>query len=110
MTTGEALIGSSTPPICAAALRWQRSPTCAHEPTSACESIIVPAPTYAPTLTYIGGMQTTPRATYAPRLMLDPPGTMRTPSPMVNARGGDVALSEKFNGFRPSPPSLHKSP
>src|SRR5260221_614701 len=35
MTPGEALTGSSTPPIWAAALRCTRSPICAHEPTSA---------------------------------------------------------------------------
>src|SRR5204862_6751813 len=62
ITTGAALIGSSTPPICAAALRCTRSPICAHDPTSACESTIVPVPIHAPTFTYIGGMQTTPDA------------------------------------------------
>ena len=53
--------GSSTPPICAAAEIWQCFPTCAQLPTSACESIMVPSPTYAPTFTNIGGMQITPR-------------------------------------------------
>jgi hypothetical protein len=62
MITGIAPTGSMTPPICAAALRWTRAPICAHEPTSACESTSVPAPTYAPMLTYIGGMQITPGA------------------------------------------------
>src|SRR5689334_16498661 len=87
-TTGVALIGSRTPPSCAAALRCTRSPTCAHEPTSACESIIDPAPTYAPTLMYIGGMQTTPGATNAPRRTDDPPGTIRTLSATRKRRGG----------------------
>src|SRR5256885_11889174 len=65
-----------------------RLPTCAHEPTSAWLSIMVPWSTYAPTFTYIGGMQTTPGATYAPSRMLDPPGTMRTPSASVVGRTG----------------------
>ena len=60
--TGVALIGSSTPPICAAALMCTRLPTCAHDPTSACESTIVPSSTYAPTLMNIGGMHTTDAA------------------------------------------------
>ena len=58
--TGIAPTGSSTPPICAAALRCTVCPICAHDPTSACESTSVPSPTYAPTLMYIGGMQMTP--------------------------------------------------
>ena len=62
MITGSAPTGSITPPICAAALRWTRAPICAHDPTSACESIIDPSPTYAPMLTYIGGMAMTPFA------------------------------------------------
>ena len=74
MITGSAPTGSSTPPICAAAEIWQLLPTCAHEPTSACESIIVSSPTYAPTFTNIGGMQITPRPMYAPSRMLEPPG------------------------------------
>src|SRR3712207_8645278 len=90
MTTGEAFTGSSTPPICAAALRCTRSPTWAHEPTSACESTIVPSPTCAPTFTYIGGMHTTPAARYAPRRTADPPGTIRTPCPAARVRGGHV--------------------
>ena len=78
---------------------WQRAPICAHDPTSACESIIVPAPTYAPTFTYIGGMQTTPGATYAPSRTVEPPGTMRTPSVEARSfRGARVSLSK--NGER----------
>src|SRR3954466_6027009 len=42
--TGEAPTGSSTPPSCAAAERWTRSPTWAQLPTSSCESTSVPAP------------------------------------------------------------------
>ena len=34
---------------------------------------MVPAPTHAPTFTYIGGMQTTPGARYAPRRTDEPP-------------------------------------
>src|SRR3982074_488903 len=84
--TGNAPTGSSTPPTWAAAERWTRLPTCAHEPTNAWLSIILAASTYAPTFTYIGGMQITPDATYAPSRMLDPPGTMRTPSWSVVGR------------------------
>src|ERR1043166_6479214 len=93
MMTGEAFTGSSTPPTCAAALRCTRLPTCAHDPTRACESIIVPSSTYAPTFTYIGGMQITPLARYAPSRPDDPPGTIRTPSPTPNLRTGNVSLS-----------------
>src|SRR5437016_5162885 len=96
MITGSAPTGSSTPPIWAAAERCTRLPICAHEPTSAWLSIMVPASTYAPTLTYIGGMQTTPGATYAPSRMLDPPGTMRTPSASVVGRTGYVSLSKNL--------------
>src|SRR5215207_4178836 len=95
MTTGTAPTGSNTPPICAAAERCTRFPTCAHDPTSAWLSIIVPSSTYAPALTYIGGMQTTPAARYAPSLTEEPPGTMRTPSMMVVGRTGYVSLSKK---------------
>ena len=45
MITGVALTGSSTPPICAAALRWTRFPIWAQLPTSAWESTIVPSST-----------------------------------------------------------------
>src|SRR5512140_2582318 len=62
--TGDACAGSSTPPSCAPALRCTRSPTCAHEPTSACESMVVLPPTYAPRFTSIGGMQMTPGAAH----------------------------------------------
>ena len=79
MITGIAPTGSSTPPICAAAEMWQFLPICAQLPTSACESTMVPSPTYAPALMYIGGMQVTPRPTKQPSRMLEPPGTMRTP-------------------------------
>ena len=58
--TGSAPTGSSTPPIWLAAEMWQFLPTCAQLPTSACESTMVPSPTYAPALMYIGGMQVTP--------------------------------------------------
>src|SRR5215207_2449276 len=95
MTTGTAPTGSNTPPICAAAERCTRRPICAHEPTSAWLSIIVPSPTYAPALTYIGGMQTTPGARYAPSRTDEPPGTMRTPSDTVVGLTGYVSLSKK---------------
>ena len=88
MITGSAPTGSSTPPICAAADRCTRLPICAQEPTSAWLSIIVPSSTYAPTLTYIGGMHTTPGATYAPSRIVEPPGTMRTRSASVVGRTG----------------------
>src|SRR2546427_1377631 len=86
--TGSAPTGSSTPPTWAAAERCTRFPTWAHEPTSTWLSIMVPSSTYAPTFTYIGGMHTTPGATYAPSRMLEPPGTMRTASASVVARTG----------------------
>src|SRR5947209_1772040 len=95
MTTGTAPTGSSTPPTCAAADRCTRLPTWAHEPTRAWLSIIVPSSTYAPALTYIGGMHTTPGARYAPSRTLEPPGTMRTPSITVVGRTGYVSLSKK---------------
>src|SRR6266850_1464008 len=93
--TGTAPTGSSTPPICAAALRCTFLPICAHEPTSACESTSVPSPTYAPTLMYIGGMQMTPGARYAPSRMADPPGTTRTPLAGSIRFIGSVSLSKK---------------
>src|SRR5207244_988990 len=86
ITTGTLPIGSSTPPICAAAERCTRFPTCAHEPTSACESIIVSSSTCAPTFTYAGGISTTPLPMYAPRRIDEPPGTMRMPSSACVAR------------------------
>src|ERR1044071_3431738 len=95
MTTGTAPTGSNTPPICAAAERCTRFPTCAHEPTRAWLSIIVPSSTSAPALTYIGGMQTTPAARYAPSLTEEPPGTMRTLSRTLVGRTGYVSLSKK---------------
>ena len=42
---------------------------------------------------YIGGMQTTPRATKAPARTEEPPGTTRTPSPAAKRRAGKVCLS-----------------
>src|SRR5581483_9471018 len=93
ITTGVALIGSSTPPTWAAALKCTRFPTCAHDPTSACESIIVPSSTYAPTFTYIGGMHTTEGARYAPSRTVEPPGTTRTRCSGEKCRTGYVSLS-----------------
>src|SRR5205085_7329302 len=93
--TGSAPTGSSTPPTWTAAERCTRFPICAHEPTSAWLSIIVPSSTYAPALTYIGGIHTTPGARYAPSRTDDPPGTMRTPSATVVGRTGYVSLSKK---------------
>ena len=54
MITGEALGGSSTPPIPTPPERCTPAPICAHEPTVAQVSTMVPAPTYAPMLTYPG--------------------------------------------------------
>src|SRR5580698_4548030 len=96
--TGSAPTGSSTPPICAAAEIWQLVPICAQLPISACESTIVPSPTQDPTLINIGGMHVTPLPTKQPSRMLDPPGTMRTPSLVVKCFTGNVALSK--NGCR----------
>src|SRR5438045_2725943 len=97
--TGMAPTGSMTPPICAAALTCTRAPTWAHDPTSACESISEPSPIYAPMLTYIGGMQMTPGAIYAPSRTDDPPGTIRTFDPAVYFFIGSVSLSK--NGHLP---------
>ena len=95
MITGIAPTGSSTPPICAAAEMWQCLPTCAQLPTSACESTMVPSPTYAPTLMNIGGMQVTPLPMKQPSRMLDPPGTMRTPLASVKSLHRIGGLVEK---------------
>src|ERR1043166_7663229 len=51
---------------------------------------------YAPAFTNIGGMQTTPGATYAPSRIVDPPGTMRTLSLIVVGRTGYVSLSKNL--------------
>ena len=50
-------------------------------------------------LMYIGGMQMTPRARYAPSRTDDPPGTTRTPSAVDTRFSGSVSLST--NGQRP---------
>src|ERR1041385_9324300 len=99
MMPGDAFTGSSPPPTCAAALTCTRAPTCAHDPTSACESIIDPSPTHAPMFTYIGGMQMTPGARYAPSRTDEPPGTMRTFDPAAYFFIGSVSLSK--NGHLP---------
>src|ERR1700722_4876940 len=44
---------------------------------------------------YMGGAQTTPRATYAPARIAEPPITTRTPSEAVKCRAGKVFLSTK---------------
>jgi hypothetical protein len=93
MTTGSAPTGSMTPPIWAAALTCTLAPTCAHEPTSAWESMSVCSPTQAPMFTYIGGMQMTPGARYAPSRIAEPPGTMRMPAARPGRFNGSVSLS-----------------
>jgi hypothetical protein len=50
-TTGLAWSGSSTPPMPTPPERWTSVPICAHDPTVAHVSTIVPDPTHAPTLT-----------------------------------------------------------
>ena len=97
MITGNAPTGSSTPPIWAAAAMWTFLPTCAQEPTSAWESIIEPSSTYAPILTYAGGIMITEGARYAPLLTELPPGTIRTLSSTVKRLAGMVSLSMKDN-------------
>src|SRR5215813_7609785 len=57
---------------------------------------MVPASTYAPAFTNIGGIQTTPGATYAPSRIVEPPGTMRTFSLIVVGRAGYVSLSKNL--------------
>jgi hypothetical protein len=44
-------------------------------------------------LMYIGGMQITPGATYAPSRIDDPPGTMRMPLATPGRFSGIVSLS-----------------
>ena len=44
-------------------------------------------------LMYIGGMQTTLFATYAPSRTVEPPGTMRTPASTPGFFSGIVSLS-----------------
>ena len=61
MITGFACNGSKTPPIPAPPEIWQFFPICAHEPTVAQVSIIVPSSTYAPRLTK-DGIKITPLA------------------------------------------------
>src|SRR5262249_10689692 len=95
--TGSAPTGSSTPPIWLAAEMWQCAPICAQLPISACESTMVPSPTYAPTLMYIGGMQVTFWPRYAPSRTLDPPGTMRMFFSGPNCCTGYVLLSRKLS-------------
>jgi hypothetical protein len=51
MITGRAPGGSSTPPMPTPPARCTSRPICAHEPTVAQVSTIVPAPTYAPMFT-----------------------------------------------------------
>src|SRR5204863_9438365 len=57
--TGRLCGGSSTPPMPTPPDRCTRLPICAHEPTVAQVSTIVPSPTRAPTFTY-DGMRITP--------------------------------------------------
>ena len=101
--TGRAPAGSSTPPIVTPAARWTRSPICAHDPTRTCESTIVPAPTHAPTLTYDGGITTTPGAEVGA-------GPDRRPAghdprgPARDRSGGSAARSWNANG-----PTVHES-
>ena len=80
------------------AARWTRAPIWAHDPTRTCESTIVPAPTQAPTLTYEGGITTTPSPRCAPRRTAVPPGTIRHGPPARSARGGIAARSRKVSG------------
>src|SRR5262249_58123682 len=64
MMVGLACNGSSTPPMPTPPERWTFLPICAHEPTVAQVSTLVPLSTYAPTLTK-QGTSTTPDPTYA---------------------------------------------
>src|SRR4029079_8307687 len=78
MITGLAWIGSSTPPIPAPPETCTLRPICAHEPTVAQVSIMVPDSTRAPRLTK-HGISTTPGAIKAERRTPDP-GTARKPA------------------------------
>jgi hypothetical protein len=61
MMTGPACSGSSTPPMPAPPEMWQFLPICAHEPTVAQVSTMVPVSTRAPRFTK-DGSSTTPGA------------------------------------------------
>ncbi len=78
MMVGLACSGSSTPPMPTPPDRWQCLPICAHEPTVAQVSTMVPSPTYAPMLVKLG-ISTTSRPKWAPRRAMAP-GTTRTPA------------------------------
>src|SRR5688572_31670734 len=78
MIVGFAWIGSSTPPMPTPPERCTLRPICAHEPTVAQVSTIVPSSTYAPMLTN-DGMSTTLRAMNAPR-RATAGGTTRMPA------------------------------
>ena len=56
---------------------------------------------YEPTFTNIGGMQTTPGATYTPRRIVEPPGTILTPCSRPKRCGGMVSLSTNENASPP---------
>ena len=78
MMTGPAWSGSSTPPRPTPPLMWQLAPTWAQLPTVDQVSIMVPAPTRAPTLMK-QGIRTAPGAMKAERRMMAP-GTARKPA------------------------------
>src|SRR4051812_17088483 len=78
MMVGDACSGSSTPPIPTPPERWTFLPICAHDPTLAQVSTIVPESTRAPMFTN-DGIKIAPGATYAPR-RTTAPGTARKPA------------------------------
>src|SRR6185437_13564030 len=78
MITGPACNGSSTPPMPAPPEIWQFLPICAHEPTVAQVSIMVPLSTRAPRLTK-DGISTASGAINAERRTTQP-GTARKPA------------------------------
>src|SRR3546814_18936061 len=107
MMTGPACRGSRTPPIPTPPDKWTFLPSCAHDPTVAQLSTIVPSPTLAPRLTN-DGISTTPGAIYAPRRTIEP-GTARKAAALKSASpqpsNFDGPLSHQWVVL-PGPPSI----
>ena len=91
MITGPACNGSSTPPIPTPPEMWTLRPICAHEPTVAQVSTIVPSPTWAPRLTKLG-ISTTPLLMKALR-RTTAPGTARIPAARKRSASQPANLS-----------------
>src|SRR6185437_11758768 len=106
MITGPACNGSSTPPMPAPPEIWQFLPICAHEPTVAQVSIMVPLSTYAPRLTK-DGISTTPGAINA-ECRTTQPGTARKPALRKRAAFQPLNLESTLSHHAalPGPPGI----